>query len=450
MEINMFIGLTDMLITPACGIFLSVHSYEKYKKQHLNQILFCLLCLPGNLGLFLSSYFTKFSVWMCVSVAVYYFILEYCFYDISFFRLFVRHWFFWLHLLYIREFIIYCCSMLLKISLSEYTAADFPWHWIHILVTALTLIISIVFCIFAKTLKNPAIKQEKYTILLAFYLFIEFLIGQNVLFAWLPKHSLLMTDHIRIVGFGILLLLILGVIFCLLLLHMDKQEYFAVIAHNHQMMCRQYQLMQEIYEQKRKQVHDNVQHNIFLLETLKKGDTETAIQYLKTYTLPDKFCPPDQSPVSEQTDEKNYYTGIPVIDIMLDYKFREAEAFQIPITFKSDLCFCPLQPHHMCIILGNLLDNAMEASKDMESGNRRIHLIMRTVNNMFLLRIQNGYQGKRSKLRQKYITTKRDAEAHGIGLESISSILGQYSSSMEIDDQNHIFTVTILINKIDF
>ena len=81
--------------------------------------------------------------------------------------------------------------------------------------------------------------------------------------------------------------------------------------------------------------------------------------------------------------------------------------------------FCPLKQDEMCILLGNLLDNAIEAVREVERKKRKIKVRMMTPNNMFLLEIQNPYEEVRKKTEQQYLTTKTDHTLHGLGLGSV-------------------------------
>jgi len=132
---------------------------------------------------------------------------------------------------------------------------------------------------------------------------------------------------------------------------------------------------------------------------------------------------------------------------IINCKIDEAMKYGIEIKTDLDIYFCPLKKNDLCVLLGNLLDNAMEAVKDLPKGNRFILLKMQSVNNMFLLEISNVYIGKRKRCNGKYETTKTDSSIHGLGIESCKIIVEQYDGLFEIEDDGEIFKVEVTIYK---
>ena len=107
--------------------------------------------------------------------------------------------------------------------------------------------------------------------------------------------------------------------------------------------------------------------------------------------------------------------------------------------------FCPLKQDEMCILLGNLLDNAIEAVREVERKKRKIQVRMMTPNNMFLLENQNPYEEVRKKTEQQYLTTKTDHTLHGLGLGSVKQIVEKNGGFLEISDENQEFQVNITL-----
>lgn len=99
----------------------------------------------------------------------------------------------------------------------------------------------------------------------------------------------------------------------------------------------------------------------------------------------------------------------------------------------------------MCILLGNLLDNAIEAVRGLDREKREIRVRMMTPNNMFLLEIQNSYEGVRKKVQERYLTTKSDHNLHGLGLDSVKRIVEKNGGFLEISDENQIFQVNVTL-----
>ena len=128
---------------------------------------------------------------------------------------------------------------------------------------------------------------------------------------------------------------------------------------------------------------------------------------------------------------------------MLNYKIKEAAKYGIAIETNLDIYFCPLEVTDMCILLGNLLDNAIEAVRYLSEDRRIITIKMKNPNNFFLMEISNPYEGERKKKNGRYVTTKENKDIHGLGLVSVEKIVEKLEGLIEIKDTDHMFTVFI-------
>lgn len=198
------------------------------------------------------------------------------------------------------------------------------------------------------------------------------------------------------------------------------------------LLSEQYEFVVQSYEEKRRQVHDNVQHDIILLGMMESRQYEQAVAYLKDKT--------------RRKGTGNRYTGLTTIDIMLDYKISAAEGYHIRFDINADLYGCPLKDGDMCVLLGNLLDNSVDAVKDLPEQERWVKIMMKSPNDIFLLEIANPYEGVRKKKQGHYLTTKKEnSQMHGIGLGSVEKIVSNYDGDIEISDAGRIFKVVITI-----
>lgn len=107
------------------------------------------------------------------------------------------------------------------------------------------------------------------------------------------------------------------------------------------------------------------------------------------------------------------------------------------IIFKTDICIPMIMPFKgadLSLILGNLLENAVEAAEKVEE-NRYINVKMKFDKNNLLLFVDNSYKGKLLKTRDNRLkSTKSDAENHGVGLASVYRAVAKYHGSVVIED----------------
>lgn len=94
----------------------------------------------------------------------------------------------------------------------------------------------------------------------------------------------------------------------------------------------------------------------------------------------------------------------------------------------------PFKGADVCLILGNLLENAVEAAQKAE-GKRYIKIHMKYDKNNLLLHIANNYKGNLLRAKDsKLKSTKLDAGNHGVGLPSVYRVATKYHGTVLVDD----------------
>ena len=94
----------------------------------------------------------------------------------------------------------------------------------------------------------------------------------------------------------------------------------------------------------------------------------------------------------------------------------------------------PFKGADICLILGNLLENAVEAAEKVE-GKKYIKIQMKYDKNNLLLFVMNNYKGQLVKIKDKRLkSTKSDAGNHGVGLPSVYRAVHKYHGTVVVDD----------------
>lgn len=172
------------------------------------------------------------------------------------------------------------------------------------------------------------------------------------------------------------------------------------------------------------------------------GNIEALIKLEKKEDIQEAF---DEIRESISKYEMMYFSGNPVLDSILNYICKKAEKqrthIETDIKIPSDL---PLRAIDMNIILGNLLENAVEAVENIPE--KAVMLQMKYEKEMLFIRIKNSYDGIYYKKGNNYITRKNHKNNHGIGLENVKKIVEKYNGSMQIEPSETEFIVNILMN----
>lgn len=143
--------------------------------------------------------------------------------------------------------------------------------------------------------------------------------------------------------------------------------------------------------------------------------------------------------------EEDYVnTGNYAVDGVLNYKIREAIANKIEVNTEIKIpCDLKLNAFDMNCLLGNIMDNAIEGTKEVTKP--YINILMKFVSGCILINIINPYNHKLEKNGDTYKTTKHDKEEHGYGISNIKKIMDKYNGMLLISDENNLFSVKIRI-----
>ena len=146
-----------------------------------------------------------------------------------------------------------------------------------------------------------------------------------------------------------------------------------------------------------------------------------------------------------QMKEEYSSTGILSLDSIINYKLTQAEQSGIRISYEIAV------PEEMKIksddfvtVIGNLLDNAIEAVSKLQD-DKYIYFSMKYTKGTLLITVKNSFNGRVKMNGSRYLTAKNDTKLHGIGLESVRSVIRNYNGDMIITHSNSVFTVKIML-----
>ena len=97
-------------------------------------------------------------------------------------------------------------------------------------------------------------------------------------------------------------------------------------------------------------------------------------------------------------------------------------------------------------ILGNLLDNALEAAKTAPEGLRFLNLTIRRINAMLIIKVENGYGSTPVQEDGKLLTSKKDKAFHGWGLKSVQTAADRYDGTIRTDYKDHVFQSVVTLS----
>jgi len=210
-------------------------------------------------------------------------------------------------------------------------------------------------------------------------------------------------------------------------LHTQEKEYYFT----------QCQLMQESVENIKTIRHDMKLHLAIARDYTARGKANDATDYLDG--------------LLGDIEKKEVYSNTKntAFDSIINYKLNDAKQENIKLDIR--LLIPPalnMEVADVVTILGNLLDNAIEANAKAED--KVIKLDIEYSKESLFIHVENTFdgvvkyaQGKSGA--EKIITTRKDSDNHGYGLKNIRNSVEKYNGHVDISHDNNIFSVGVLL-----
>lgn len=204
------------------------------------------------------------------------------------------------------------------------------------------------------------------------------------------------------------------------------------------LLTRQVQEVENLYGQIRGMRHDLRNHAQTMQAFIKLGQTEELEQYLKE--LSDSF---------EQVDDV-LRTGNVMADAIINSKLSLARSGGIAVNAKAQVPAASGIPDvSLCTILGNLLDNAMEACLRIpEPGERFLRVYIAPMKGQLYVNVTNSAPGRAKTENGRYVSAKegRDKRArHGFGLSQIDRAAKLCGGYVNRQQDEGVFSTEVML-----
>ena len=140
-------------------------------------------------------------------------------------------------------------------------------------------------------------------------------------------------------------------------------------------------------------------------------------------------------------------TGNDAVDIILTEKSLLCHSKGIKFTYIVDgESLKTLNKSDMVFLLGNLLDNAIEAASKEEGVYRLIKLTVKPASGMLVFECVNYAHGLKEFSMQNYSSSKPlDNGPHGYGIKSMKLIVKRYGGSLDLHLADSLFTARAIV-----
>lgn len=216
----------------------------------------------------------------------------------------------------------------------------------------------------------------------------------------------------------------------------SKQIDKRIAAYQRELIETHYREVENMYRQIRGWRHDYRNHIQMMKVLAANGDMDALKAYL------------DELDTDLNTVDTVVKTGNPMADAILNSKISLARSRNIPTQVDAHIPVkLKMSELDLCCIIGNLFDNAMEASMALPEEKRMIRVYMDMKGTQLYISFTNFTAAKKlNKVGKGFKTSK--GEGHGFGLVRIDDIVSRYDGYLSRNSEDGAFTTEILIPQV--
>ena len=218
-----------------------------------------------------------------------------------------------------------------------------------------------------------------------------------------------------------------------LLQRIMKREEDKTIIYQNKLMKQQMDEIENIYMTMRGWRHDYHNH----LQSLKGYLSLNKVEQMKDYL--------NELETDLDSIDTLYHSGNLQLDSILNAKLAIAEKGQIRIRCDASI---PPRLHvsdlDLCVILGNLLDNAIESCRKIKDPDERfIRVYIGILKKQLYISITNATSETVKQRTDHYFTTKRGD--HGHGLKRVDQVVKKYDGYLNRQNEPGVFATEIVL-----
>lgn len=216
---------------------------------------------------------------------------------------------------------------------------------------------------------------------------------------------------------------------------MRKKTYLKLVEYQTEQSEKHLNEVRSIHKEMRGYKHDFHHHLQALKGQLEAGEVDRALAYIEQL---------DNQLMNVDTLLK---TGNVSLDAILSAKIAQAKAENIAVTVKANVPDAlTISDLELSIIIGNLLDNAIEACRTV-TGERFIRIFISLKGTMLYFSMLNAAGAKKKKTGSLFATHKDGV--HGFGLRRAEATLEEHGGWVKYNSEDGAFTSEFLVPAVE-
>lgn len=249
------------------------------------------------------------------------------------------------------------------------------------------------------------------------------------------KHKLVDTmDQVILFMFGIVLFITVYTVVIVSRMEKKSREELAVKLKIQEISLelKQNEDMVIVMDKLRKLRHDMNNH-IGLMKTLiNAGNYDELSDYM------------DQMYEDVAAANELVITGNRTVSVLVNAKKALAKTRDIDFNSLITASEINMQSKDICALLGNILDNAIEAAEKSD-GKKYIDLMIQKTQEGCIITCENSIGVKPVVKKNKFQTSKDNSNLHGIGTDSIKDVVSKYKGQINYDYDDDMFRARVVL-----
>lgn len=252
----------------------------------------------------------------------------------------------------------------------------------------------------------------------------------------LSEQSTAMDDSSLAVHFILSILIVVAVLAFKLNQQYEAEKEIAKLKQGQaEIIERDYRTLNQTYADNAILYHDIHNHIEAIYHCLTHGEIQKATQY----------CEELRAPI--HAISKIVWTGNTTLDYLINSKIAVAEQKNIQTNVNIEYPRnTNIRSVDLTTILGNLLDNAIDAADNAPEHLRTLNLTIRRINDMLIIKIENGYGAVPIQANGVLLTSKSEKNLHGWGLKSVETAAEHYDGTLNTEYADGIFKAVVTLS----
>lgn len=339
--------------------------------------------------------------------------------------------------------LLFIATAILDVSSGKVNDTAYRYHVYTIRICLETLLLPIVYIKLSNIYKKVMrIIPDKMINLMSLYPVIAFLVLIKNIELTVRRHTGFNTDFntdFNSVFDMLLLLVLISLGYMLIFAGIASSSKVISLEYNYKIIENQVELQRQNYQKLSDTIqllynlkHDIRHHFSAIKNMVSEQKYSRALEYIE------QFNQSEQSKTFPSLCEN--FAADSIIKYYMSIALGKHINFTVNINILEDLGINPLD---LCVVLGNCLDNAIEACDKLDDSQiKQITLTSKIIGTHIVFKIVNSFNGKLNKI-NNVIKSSKVEPGHGIGLSSIHETVNQYNGNVDYKYTEDRFEITI-------